>query len=105
MTSLPEAITWIDRFSSGHADGILTDSLAESTLFAAKVRSSSLFVNASNRFDRYGAAATDGSPTVALGMTGLKSRGAAARHPGSIDLYALTTIKRIVSGTPPHSPG
>jgi glutamate-5-semialdehyde dehydrogenase len=98
-----EAITWIDRFSSGHADGILTDSLAESTLFAAKVRSSSLFVNTSNRFERYGVSATDGSKTIALGMTGLKSRGAAARHPGPIDLYALTTTKRIVSSAPPRS--
>lgn len=97
VENLPEAITWINVNGSGHADCILTDSLKESNQFAAQVRSSMIFINASNRFVRHSMLGANGNRTVALGMTSLKNRGA-SRNPGMIDLNALTTTKRVVVG-------
>jgi glutamate-5-semialdehyde dehydrogenase len=97
VDSLTEAITWINLNGSGHADCILTDSLKESDQFAEQVRSSMIFVNASNRFVRHSMTGSNGNRTVVLGMTSLKTRGA-ARNPGMIDLNALTTTKRVIVG-------
>lgn len=97
VEGLTEAITWINLNGSGHADCILTDSLRESDQFAEQVRSSTIFVNASNRFIRNGMIGANGNRTVVLGMTSLKARGA-SRNPGMIDLNALTTTKRVIVG-------
>jgi glutamate-5-semialdehyde dehydrogenase len=98
VDSLTEAITWTNLNGSGHADCILTDSLKESDQFAEQVRSSMIFVNASNRFTRNGMIGANGNRTVVLGMTSLKTRGA-SRNPGMIDLNALTTTKRVIVGS------
>ncbi len=93
---LDEAIAWINQYSSGHADLILTDSLQESHQFATQTNSSTVFINTSNQFKRYGSLDSNGNKRVLLGMSSLKTRGS-SRHPGAIDLYALTTTKRIVT--------
>lgn len=93
---LDEAIAWINQYSSGHADIILTDSLQESHQFATQANSSTVFINTSNQFRRYGSLDSNGNKRVILGMSSLKTRGS-SRHPGAIDLYALTTTKRIVT--------
>ena len=91
-----EAIAWINQYSSGHADVILTDSLFERDRFVSRISSSTIFVNAHSRFSRYGKFGDSGSVKIALGMSSLKTRGA-SRYPGVIDIYALTTTKQIVS--------
>ena len=91
-----EAIAWINQYSSGHADVILTDSLSERDRFVSRISSSTIFVNAHSRFSRYGKFGDSGTVKIALGMSSLKTRGA-SRYPGVIDIYALTTTKQIVS--------
>jgi glutamate-5-semialdehyde dehydrogenase len=84
---LPEAIAWINQYSSGHADVILSDSLIESQAFVSQVKASNIFVNAHSKFNRF-----EGD-RLALGMVSLKTRGVR----GIIDLQALTTTKRIIT--------
>jgi glutamate-5-semialdehyde dehydrogenase len=93
---LDEAIAWMNQYSSGHADLILTDSLQESHQFATQANSSTVFINTSNQFKRCGSLDSNGNKRVILGMSSLKTRGS-SRHPGAIDLYSLTTTKRIVT--------
>ncbi|CAN1210227.1 aldehyde dehydrogenase family protein [Tumidithrix helvetica PCC 7403] len=97
VDSIDEAIAWINQYSSGHADVILTDSLPERHKFSSLVNSSTLYINAHNRFYRFGTIGESGMLRIALGMSSLKSRGA-SRYPGMIDLYALTTTKHIITG-------
>jgi glutamate-5-semialdehyde dehydrogenase len=97
VDSIDEAIAWINQYSSGHADVILTDSLPERHKFTSLVNSSTIFINAHNRFCRFGMIGESGMMRIALGMSSLKSRGA-SRYPGMIDLYALTTIKHVITG-------
>jgi glutamate-5-semialdehyde dehydrogenase len=94
--SVDDAIAWINQYSSGHADVILTDSLAESQHFATQVNSSIVFINASSRFTHGGVNGEKiGTARVALGMSSIKTRGA-SRHTGAIDLSALTATKQII---------
>jgi len=51
VDSLEAAIAWINQYSSGHADCILTESYQESRHFALGV-SASTYINASPRFSR-----------------------------------------------------
>ncbi|MGD1859928.1 MAG: aldehyde dehydrogenase family protein [Leptolyngbyaceae cyanobacterium] len=86
---LSEAIALINRYSSGHADCIVTNSYRESVQFASQVRSASIYVNASPRFQRNAAQAN----AIALGMSsqrGLKG--------GRITLETLLTHKAVVKG-------
>lgn len=93
-----EAITWINQYSSGHADVIITDSLSERDRFVSRINSSTIFVNAHSRFNRYTKIAENGSAKIALGMCSLKTRGA-SRYPGVIDIYALTTTKQVLTNS------
>jgi glutamate-5-semialdehyde dehydrogenase len=97
VEDIDEAIAWINQYSSGHADVILTDSLSETHEFADRINSSNIYINASNRFKRRQNAPEDGIIPISLGMSSLKSRGA-SRHTGVIDINSLTTTKRIISG-------
>ncbi|OIP78449.1 MAG: glutamate-5-semialdehyde dehydrogenase [Oscillatoriales cyanobacterium CG2_30_44_21] len=91
-----EAIAWINQYSSGHADVLLTDSLSERDRFVSRINSSTIFVNAHSRFSRCARSGDNGSMKVALGMSSLKTRGA-SRYPGIIDIYALTTTKQVLT--------
>jgi len=52
VDSLEAAIAWINQYSSGHADCIVTESYQESRHFALGVNSASTYINASPRFSR-----------------------------------------------------
>ncbi len=99
VADLSEAIVWINRNSSGHADGIVTDSYRESQRFAAEVNSASVWVNASPRFLRN----TGPGGTVRLGMASRKGRTSSnLRRPtqaGPIGLEELTTVKQLIQGS------
>lgn len=89
VDSLEAAIAWINQYSSGHADCIVTESYQESRQFALGVNSASSYINASPRFSR-NPARGDG---VFLGMSNQKGH-----RRGLISLESLTTVKHIVQG-------
>ncbi|MDM9384200.1 glutamate-5-semialdehyde dehydrogenase [Chlorogloeopsis sp. ULAP01] len=89
VDSLEAAIAWINHYSSGHADCIVTESYQESRQFALGVNSASSYINASPRFNR-NPARGDG---VFLGMSNQRGH-----RRGLISLESLTTVKHIVQG-------
>ncbi len=89
VDSLEMAIAWINRYSSGHADSIATESYQESRQFASTVNSANIYINASPRFYRN---PKRGSP-IALGMSNQKGH-----RRGIITLESLTTLKHVVQG-------
>ncbi len=94
--TINDSIDWINQYSSGHADVILTDSLAESQKFAAEVNSSIVFINSPSRFTHIGMTSDKiGITQVVLGMSSIKTRGA-SRRTGAINLTTLTTTKQII---------
>jgi len=96
VNNTDEAIAWINQYSSGHADVLLTDSLSERDRFVSRINSSTIFVNTHSRFSRCAKSGDNGSIKVALGMSSLKTRGA-SRYPGIVDIYALTTTKQVLT--------
>lgn len=89
VESLDAAIAWINRYSSCHADCIVTESYQENRQFALGVNSASTYINASPRFSRNPAR----GDAVFLGMSNQKGQ-----RRGFISLEALTTLKHIVQG-------
>src|SRR5579883_275386 len=83
------AILWINQYSSGHADCIVTESYQESRQFALGVNSASSYINASSRFSRQ----LSRGDAVFLGMSNQKGH-----RRGFIGLESLTTTKYIVQG-------
>ncbi|NMG21800.1 glutamate-5-semialdehyde dehydrogenase [Brasilonema bromeliae] len=89
VDSLEAAIAWINQYSSGHADCIVTESYQESRQFALGVNSASSYINASPRFSRN----PSRGDAVFLGMSNQKGH-----RRGLISLESLTTVKHIVQG-------
>ncbi|OUL33024.1 glutamate-5-semialdehyde dehydrogenase [Nostoc sp. T09] len=89
VDSLEGAIAWINQYSSGHADCIVTESYQESRQFALGVNSASTYINASPRFSRN----PSRGDAVFLGMSNQKGH-----RRGFISLETLTTVKHIVQG-------
>ncbi len=89
VDSLEAAIRWINLYSSGHADCIVTESYQESRHFALGVNSASTYINASPRFSRN----PSRGDAVFLGMSNQKGH-----RRGLINLESLTTVKHIVQG-------
>ncbi|WP_353930728.1 glutamate-5-semialdehyde dehydrogenase [Okeanomitos corallinicola TIOX110] len=89
VDSLDNAIAWINQYSSGHADSIVTDSYQESRQFALGVNSASTYINASPRFARN----SSRGDAVFLGMSNQKGH-----RRGFISLETLTTVKHIIQG-------
>jgi len=89
VDSLDAAIAWINEYSSGHADCIMTESYQESRQFALGVNSASTYINASPRFSRN----PSRGDSVFLGMSNQKGH-----RRGFISLETLTTVKHIVQG-------
>jgi glutamate-5-semialdehyde dehydrogenase len=89
VDSLDAAIAWINQYSSGHADCIVTESYQESRQFALGVNSATNYINASPRFSRI----PSGGDSVFLGMSNQRGH-----RRGIISLETLTTAKHIVQG-------
>jgi len=92
VDSTAEAISWINQYSSGHADCVLTDSVSEAHQIVNRLNSSTITINNYYQFRRGG----QGANQVLLGMSSLKTRGAYC-HTGVIDLATFTANKRITS--------
>jgi glutamate-5-semialdehyde dehydrogenase len=84
-----DGVDWINQYSSGHADCLVTESYQESHQFAARVDSASIYINSSPRFYR----APKRGDAVCLGMSNQKGY-----RRGSIGLETLTTMKQVVQG-------
>lgn len=89
VDSLEEAIAWINQYSSGHADCLVTESYHESRQFALGMNSASTYINASPRFYRH----PKQGDAIFLGMSNQKGH-----RRGLISLETLTTLKHIVQG-------
>lgn len=89
VNGIEEAIAWINRYSSGHADCLVTESYQESRQFALGVDSASVYINSSPRFSRN----PKRGDSVFLGMSNQKGY-----RRGMISLETLTTLKQVVQG-------
>ncbi|MCM1985169.1 gamma-glutamyl-phosphate reductase [Lyngbya confervoides] len=90
VADLPQAITWINTHSSGHADCIVTDSYKETQQFLQGVKSSTVFVNQSPEFSRLHSSPS-GTVAFCMGKFG------GARH-GVIDLNSLLMEQHVFQG-------
>jgi glutamate-5-semialdehyde dehydrogenase len=84
-----EAISIIDRLSSGHADCIVTDSYLETQQFVAGISSAAVYINTSPRFYRH----QRGSDRIWLGMS--NDQGS---QRGAIGLAALVATQQVTMG-------
>ncbi|MEM8828482.1 MAG: glutamate-5-semialdehyde dehydrogenase [Cyanobacteria bacterium P01_G01_bin.19] len=89
VESLPQAVSWINRYSSGHADCIVTESYQEGRQFVRGVDSALVYINTSPRFSRN----PEGGEGVFLGMSNQKGY-----RQGLISVETFTTIKQVVQG-------
>ena len=90
VASLDEALGFIERYGSGLADAIVTESYAAARRFLSAVDSAAVFVNASTRF-------TDGFEFGFGGEIGISTNRLHARGP--MGLRELTTYKYLVYGS------
>ncbi len=89
VAGLDEAIAHIERHSSKHSDGILTENASHAKIFVKKVSSGVVYVNASTRF-------TDGGEFGLGAEVAISTQKLHARGP--MGLKELTTYKWIVEG-------
>lgn len=89
VDNLEEAITHIQRYSSGHSEAILTENYTNAQNFVNRLDSAAVYVNASTRF-------TDGGQFGFGGEIGISTQRLHARGP--VGLEELTTYKYILLG-------
>lgn len=87
--NLDEGINWINFYSSGHADCLVTESYQESRQFAKEIDSALIYINSSPRFSRN----PKQGESVFMGISNQKGH-----RRGLIGLDTLTTIKQVVQG-------
>ncbi|MEL6910249.1 MAG: glutamate-5-semialdehyde dehydrogenase [Cyanobacteria bacterium J06643_13] len=89
IDNLSQAILWINRYSSGHADSIVTESYREGRQFVRGIDSALVYVNASPKFSRI----PEGGGDIFLGVSNQKGY-----RQGLISAETFTTVKQIVQG-------
>ncbi len=89
VNDLDEALAHIARYSTGHSEAIITESLTAADRFRHEVDAAAVYVNASTRF-------TDGGEFGFGAEIGISTQKLHARGP--MGLYALTTDKYWVDG-------
>lgn len=89
VKDLNEAISHISDHSTGHSDGILTNSESNAKQFVSEVDSAAVYVNASTRF-------TDGGQLGLGAEVAISTQRLHARGP--MGLQELTTYKWVVNG-------
>lgn len=89
VDSMGDAIHWINTYSSGHADCLVTESYQDSRQFGQGLQSASVYINASPRFHRNPVRGN----AIALGMSNQRGH-----RRGLISLDTLTTTKHVVQG-------
>lgn len=89
VDSVHTAATLINRYSSGHANAIATETYGESSRFTQLATSAVIYINTSPRFVRNPAQAS----SIALGMTAQRGR-----CNGFVGLGAFVTTQHILQG-------
>jgi glutamate-5-semialdehyde dehydrogenase len=89
VDDLDDAVAHIRRWSSGHTEAIVTDSVTSADMFIARVDAAAVMVNASTRF-------TDGGEFGFGAEIGISTQKLHARGP--MGLPELTSTKYVVSG-------
>ena len=89
VDSIDEAIDHISKYSTGHSEAIITESVSNANRFTSEIDAAAVYVNASTRF-------TDGGEFGFGAEIGISTQKLHARGP--MGLYALTTDKYIVNG-------
>lgn len=89
VRGLEEAIDHIRKYSTGHSEAILTDSVTKAETFIREVDSAAVYVNASTRF-------TDGGQFGLGAEVGISTQKLHARGP--MGLEQLTTTKWVIRG-------
>lgn len=87
--SVEEAIRYINRYSTGHSECIVTKDLESADQFTAAVDSAAVYVNASTRF-------TDGGEFGLGAEIGISTQKLHARGP--MGLKEMTTVKYVIRG-------
>lgn len=89
VKNVDEAVSHINKYSSGHSEAIVTKSYESSQRFMQRVNSAAVYVNASTRF-------TDGCEFGFGAEIGISTQKLHARGP--MGLKELTTIKYVIYG-------
>ncbi|MBE1523886.1 glutamate-5-semialdehyde dehydrogenase [Nesterenkonia lutea] len=89
VESLDEAISHIGRWTTGHTEAIVTDSVANADRFVTEIDAAAVIVNASTRF-------TDGGQFGLGAEVGISTQKMHARGP--MGMAELTTTKWVVRG-------
>ena len=89
VDSIDEAMAHITRYTTGHSEAIVTESMTAANRFRNEIDASSVYVNASTRF-------TDGGEFGFGAEIGISTQKLHARGP--MGLYALTTDKYLIDG-------
>lgn len=89
VASLEEAMQHIQRYSSGHSDGILTENSRHADEFTRSIDSAAVYVNASTRF-------TDGGQLGLGAEVAISTQKLHARGP--MGLRELTSYKWVIKG-------
>lgn len=89
LDNLAEGIAWINQYSSGHADCLVTESYQESRQFAMGIDSALVHINSSPRFSRN----PKQGESIFLGISNQKGY-----RRGLISLETFTTLKQVVQG-------
>ena len=89
IDSLSKAILWINRYSSGHANSIVTESYREGQQFVREMDSAFVYINTSPRFSR----SPEGGSNVFLGISNQRGY-----RRGLISVETFTTEKQIIQG-------
>lgn len=90
VADIDEAISHIAKYSTGHSECIVTNSLANAEKFQKEVDSAAVYVNCSTRF-------TDGEEFGLGAEIGISTQKLHARGP--MGLKELTTIKYLINGS------
>ncbi|MDA0866723.1 MAG: aldehyde dehydrogenase family protein [Cyanobacteria bacterium] len=89
VPDLKIAVTTINQQSSGHGDCLVTESYGDSRYFTRMVQSATIYVNASPRFSRSPAQASQ----IALGMSAQRGL-----YGGRVGLHSLLAAKTVIQG-------
>ena len=89
VNSCSEAISHINKYSTGHSEAIVTENEANANRFLREVNSAAVYVNASTRF-------TDGGEFGFGAEIGISTQKLHVRGP--MGLFALTTEKYLIRG-------
>ena len=89
VSSLDEAIDWVNRYTTHHSEAIVTKDLEHAERFQDEVDAAAVYVNASTRF-------TDGFVFGLGAEIGISTQKMHARGP--MGLEALTSTKFYING-------